>query len=176
MTLHGPRYMHLRARTGPTASTTPSVRPAAKSNLHRVLTIDFKTTKVLTLVSSKSRPNLTRCANLADVVLARRPMAFLTELATNATERGVHVIIYSGNDDSLVSHMGSEGELYNHTIVDCAQTLTILSRDTGEHPRVQPFGQSFDHPIPLEHDLWRHPRLHASPCNSLVRRRRRVRR
>ena len=39
-----------------------------------------------------------------------RPMAFLTELATNATAQGVHVIIYSGNDDSLVSHFGSEGE------------------------------------------------------------------
>ena len=37
-------------------------------------------------------------------------MVFLTELATNATEKGVHVIIYSGNDDSLVAHTGSQGE------------------------------------------------------------------
>ena len=46
------------------------------------------------------------CANLIGV---QRPMSFLTELATNATERGVHVIVYSGNDDSLVAHFGSEG-------------------------------------------------------------------
>lgn len=39
-----------------------------------------------------------------------RPMAFLTDLATNATEHGVHVVIYSGNDDSLVPHRGSEGQ------------------------------------------------------------------
>ena len=39
-----------------------------------------------------------------------RPMVFLTDLATNATEKGVHVIIYSGNDDSLVAHTGSQGE------------------------------------------------------------------
>ena len=37
-------------------------------------------------------------------------MVFLTELATNATEKSVHVIIYSGNDDSLVAHPGSQGE------------------------------------------------------------------
>lgn len=40
-------------------------------------------------------------------------MAFLTDLAANATERGVHVVIYSGNDDSLVAHRGSEGEAAN---------------------------------------------------------------
>jgi carboxypeptidase D len=37
------------------------------------------------------------------------PMAFLTELATNATKHNVSVVIFSGNDDSLVAHRGSEG-------------------------------------------------------------------
>ena len=37
-------------------------------------------------------------------------MAFLSDLATNATEQGIHVILYSGNDDSLVAHRGTEGE------------------------------------------------------------------
>lgn len=46
------------------------------------------------------------------IVYLPRPMAFLTELATNATERDVHVIIYSGNDDSILSHRGSEGQYY----------------------------------------------------------------
>lgn len=36
-------------------------------------------------------------------------MAFLTELATNATQRKVGILIYSGNDDTLVPHRGSEG-------------------------------------------------------------------
>ncbi|EKM50681.1 uncharacterized protein PHACADRAFT_264079 [Phanerochaete carnosa HHB-10118-sp] len=43
------------------------------------------------------------------------PMVFLNELATNATEHGVHVIIYSGNDDSLVSHISSEIVIQNTT-------------------------------------------------------------
>lgn len=38
-----------------------------------------------------------------------RPMAFLTELATNASMKNVQVILYSGNDDSLVSHRGTQG-------------------------------------------------------------------
>jgi carboxypeptidase D len=36
-------------------------------------------------------------------------MAFLTDLATNATMNNVSIIIYSGNDDALVAHRGSEG-------------------------------------------------------------------
>ncbi|GJE98051.1 serine carboxypeptidase-like protein [Phanerochaete sordida] len=42
-------------------------------------------------------------------------MVFLTELATDATEHGVHVIIYSGNDDSLVAHISSEVVIQNTT-------------------------------------------------------------
>lgn len=38
-----------------------------------------------------------------------RPMAFLSELATNATDRGVHVVIYEGNDDLLIPHLSAEG-------------------------------------------------------------------
>ena len=58
-------------------------------------------------------------------------MTFLTELATNATERGVHVIIYSGNDDSLVAHVGSEGESFR-VCRDFDQMLISLSRDPGK--------------------------------------------
>ncbi|TFK46518.1 alpha/beta-hydrolase [Heliocybe sulcata] len=43
------------------------------------------------------------------------PMAFLTDLATNATERNVSVVIFSGNDDSLVAHRGSEVVIQNTT-------------------------------------------------------------
>ncbi|EPQ51722.1 alpha/beta-hydrolase [Gloeophyllum trabeum ATCC 11539] len=43
------------------------------------------------------------------------PMAFLTDLATNATAKNVSVVIYSGNDDSLVAHRGSEVVIQNTT-------------------------------------------------------------
>lgn len=43
------------------------------------------------------------------------PMAFLTELATNLTARNIPVVIYSGNDDSLVPHFGSEVTIQNTT-------------------------------------------------------------
>jgi len=43
------------------------------------------------------------------------PMAFLDDLATNATNRGVAIVIYSGNDDSLVAHRGSEVVIQNTT-------------------------------------------------------------
>ncbi|KAJ7479835.1 alpha/beta-hydrolase [Mycena latifolia] len=37
------------------------------------------------------------------------PMVFLSDLATNASARGVGIVFYSGNDDSLVAHRGTEG-------------------------------------------------------------------
>ncbi|KAJ3809239.1 alpha/beta-hydrolase [Lentinula lateritia] len=43
------------------------------------------------------------------------PMAFMTELATNASDRGVHIIIYEGNDDSLVAHRGLQVVIQNIT-------------------------------------------------------------
>ncbi|KAF7290334.1 Carboxypeptidase [Mycena chlorophos] len=38
------------------------------------------------------------------------PMVFLTELATNASKNNVGIVFYSGNDDSLVAHRGTESE------------------------------------------------------------------
>jgi len=43
------------------------------------------------------------------------PMVFLSELATNASKHGVTVIIYSGNDDSVVAHYASEVAIQNTT-------------------------------------------------------------
>jgi hypothetical protein len=37
-------------------------------------------------------------------------MVFLDDLAANATDKNLYIIIYSGNLDSLVAHRGSEGE------------------------------------------------------------------
>ncbi|KAI0333847.1 alpha/beta-hydrolase [Cubamyces sp. BRFM 1775] len=43
------------------------------------------------------------------------PMAFLNDLATNATSKNVSVVLYSGNDDSLVAHRGTEVVIQNTT-------------------------------------------------------------
>ncbi|KAI0079396.1 alpha/beta-hydrolase [Panus rudis PR-1116 ss-1] len=43
------------------------------------------------------------------------PMDFLDELATNASKANVSIILYSGNDDSLVAHRGTEVTIQNTT-------------------------------------------------------------
>ncbi|KAH7885867.1 alpha beta-hydrolase [Phlebopus sp. FC_14] len=43
------------------------------------------------------------------------PMAFLTDLATNATAQDMSIIIFSGNDDSLIPHFGSQIAIQNTT-------------------------------------------------------------
>ncbi|KAJ7487265.1 alpha/beta-hydrolase [Mycena galericulata] len=43
------------------------------------------------------------------------PMTFLSDLATNASARGVGIVFYSGNDDSLVAHRGTEAVIQNMT-------------------------------------------------------------
>ncbi|KAJ8469599.1 hypothetical protein ONZ45_g16841 [Pleurotus djamor] len=43
------------------------------------------------------------------------PMVFLTDLATNATAHNVSVILYSGNDDALIAHRGTEITIQNTT-------------------------------------------------------------
>jgi carboxypeptidase D len=37
-------------------------------------------------------------------------MTFLTDLATNATAHNISVVIFSGNDDSLIPHISSQSE------------------------------------------------------------------
>ncbi|KAF8141830.1 Alpha/Beta hydrolase protein [Boletus edulis] len=44
-----------------------------------------------------------------------RPMAFLSDLATNATAHDMKIIVYSGNDDSLIPHLGSQVTIQNTT-------------------------------------------------------------
>ena len=43
-------------------------------------------------------------------------MAFLSELATNASRNHVAVLVYSGNDDALVSHFSTEGTPVRHQL------------------------------------------------------------
>ncbi|KAJ7202081.1 alpha/beta-hydrolase [Mycena pura] len=43
------------------------------------------------------------------------PMTFLSDLAANASARGVGIVFYSGNDDSLVAHRGTEVVIQNMT-------------------------------------------------------------
>ncbi|KAF8216863.1 Alpha/Beta hydrolase protein [Mycena galopus ATCC 62051] len=43
------------------------------------------------------------------------PMNFLSEFATNMTAHNIAVILYSGNDDSLIQHRGTEVTIQNTT-------------------------------------------------------------
>ncbi|KAJ6551857.1 Alpha/Beta hydrolase protein [Mycena capillaripes] len=43
------------------------------------------------------------------------PMVFLSELAANASTHGVGIVFYSGNDDSIVAHRGTEVIIQNMT-------------------------------------------------------------
>ncbi|KAL5531955.1 hypothetical protein ACEPAF_5518 [Sanghuangporus sanghuang] len=43
------------------------------------------------------------------------PQTFFDELATNATDRGVRIILYSGNDDGELPHRGTEVAIQNTT-------------------------------------------------------------
>lgn len=43
------------------------------------------------------------------------PVAFLSDLAANATARNVSIVFYSGNDDALVQHRGTEVIIQNIT-------------------------------------------------------------
>ena len=55
-------------------------------------------------------------------------MAFLDELALNATKNNVGVVIYSGNDDALVAHTGSQGTVSSHLVsIYIAFTDTLIS-------------------------------------------------
>jgi carboxypeptidase D len=42
-------------------------------------------------------------------------MVFLDELMADASQHGVSVILYSGNDDSLISHFGTQVVIQNTT-------------------------------------------------------------
>lgn len=79
-------------------------------------------------------------------------MAFFTDLATNASKAGVSIVLYSGNDDSLVAHRGTEGEW-------CRPNMPTLHRLMYYSERS---GYS-------KYDVRRYPRVHAETFHSLVR-------
>lgn len=58
-------------------------------------------------------------------------MAFLSDLATNASANGVAMIFYSGNDDSLIAHRGTEGICLILYDVQVTQRVSGLSGHTG---------------------------------------------
>lgn len=94
-------------------------------------------------------------------------MAFLSELATNASRQHVGVVIYSGNDDSLISHFSSEGRY---------QKLVVSTIRTDKNALQSSYRYASQHYIPslraqilVEYDFWRYTRLHEEAVDSLVR-------
>lgn len=60
----------------------------------------------------------------------RRPMTFFTELATNATNNNVDIIMYVGNDDAISPHLGTEGVFLSRAPY-FAKSNTTFSHHTG---------------------------------------------
>lgn len=57
-------------------------------------------------------------------IWASRPMVFLTDLATNASSRDVGIVLYSGNDDALIAHRGTES--WSFHLGSSEQVLTFM--------------------------------------------------
>jgi len=92
-------------------------------------------------------------------------MAFLTDLATNATAHNMTIIIFSGNDDSLIPHLGSQSRS------PIVFVMALLTRTDSNYPSAISeitLGNQWHSFIPLH----RIRRLVVSGA-SLVRRRRR---
>lgn len=78
-------------------------------------------------------------------------MDFLSDLATNASAQGIGVLIYSGNDDSLVSHFSSEGRInlmyLNVSLIIRSCTPVVIQVICFVHPDV------CAHKLPLDRTL-----------------------
>nr|GAT56998.1 predicted protein [Mycena chlorophos] len=59
-------------------------------------------------------------------------MNFLTELATNATSHNISIILYSGNDDSLIAHRGTEG--LSSFLCSAGIDASTCSHDSSQQP------------------------------------------
>lgn len=76
------------------------------------------------------------------------PMVFLDDLATNATNHNVSVVIFSGNKDSLVPHRGSEVVIQVSLLLGYPQCNNLISL--------------------LEHYFWRDSGIHAEALYTMV--------
>jgi hypothetical protein len=93
-------------------------------------------------------------------------MAFLTDLATNATSHNMSIIIYSANDDALLPHRGSEGGSPIVFIV------TWLMRSYSHHPGAISEITLSDHGAHsfnfIEYDIRWYPGLHPEARDAMV--------
>ena len=68
------------------------------------------------------------------------PIAFLSDLATNASAANVSIVFYSGNDDALVQHRGTEVIIQNMTFGGTQgftrRPATIWFDDDGQVARI----------------------------------------
>jgi hypothetical protein len=86
-------------------------------------------------------------------------MTFLTELATNATQHGVHIVLYVGNDDAISPHFGTEGQLsllsneLPTQLACCSHYSGRIFTSTDASPFQRPNNVT-------EHYVWRHTGVH----------------
>lgn len=53
------------------------------------------------------------CCSIIAMLTVSRSINIFNDLAANATKKGVGIMLFSGNDDSLIPHRGTERKLIN---------------------------------------------------------------
>lgn len=93
-------------------------------------------------------------------------MAFLSELFTNASINNVSAVYYSGNDDSLLPHHGTQGELYHleEGYLLIYFSLVIIQARVHDNSEV-----GFSLTCTPEYHIRWHSGFHAQTVHSLVR-------
>ena len=71
-------------------------------------------------------------SSLTSNLLYLRPVSFFDELASNATEKNVSVVIYLGNDDSVVPHFSSESKSESWVLSKWHINKHLLSHNPGK--------------------------------------------
>ena len=57
-------------------------------------------------------------------------MNFMSELASNASAHGVGIVLYSGNNDALIAHLGTEGMVIAILLVANLMLRAVLIQNT----------------------------------------------
>lgn len=95
-----------------------------------------------------------------------RPMIFFSEFATNASAHGVGVALYSGNNDALIAHRGTESSsLLGFTNSLLTFHLTVAIQVS---PRIALILATDTHHM-AEHNFWWYSRLYCQTLDTVVR-------
>jgi hypothetical protein len=104
-----------------------------------------------------------KCESSRQLTYQNRSMTFFDELAINMSAHAIPIVIYVGNDDSLVPHRSSESRFFTPASNAPAERVTLQLSSRLVHTRLWRAGARClqrDALTYLEHDLRRYTRLH----------------